>query len=68
MVAHRLSTIRNAHKILVINQGKLVEEGTHEELMEKGGLYQHLQEVQTAKNRQGAVEDQPLLSNAVEEI
>jgi ABC-type multidrug transport system fused ATPase/permease subunit len=45
MIAHRLSTIRNADKICVVNEGMVVEEGTHEELMAKGsgGYYYKLQ-------------------------
>lgn len=39
VVAHRLSTIRNADMILVMNDGKIVEIGTHEKLMKKGGFY-----------------------------
>jgi len=42
VIAHRLSTIRNAHKIIVINKGQLEEEGTHDELVERGGLYAQL--------------------------
>jgi ABC-type multidrug transport system fused ATPase/permease subunit len=42
VIAHRLSTIINSDKILVIDQGKLVEEGTHTELLEKNGLYSQL--------------------------
>jgi ATP-binding cassette, subfamily B, bacterial HlyB/CyaB len=41
-IAHRLSTVRHADQILVIDQGILVEQGNHEELMERGGLYFHL--------------------------
>jgi ABC-type multidrug transport system fused ATPase/permease subunit len=51
MVAHRLSTIRNADKILVINAGELVEQGTHDELLEQGGLYRQLYDMQTARVR-----------------
>jgi ATP-binding cassette, subfamily B, bacterial MsbA len=42
VIAHRLSTIQHAHNILVINEGMLVEEGTHDELVAKGGLYASL--------------------------
>ena len=46
MIAHRLSTIRKADKILVIDHGRLVEQGTHEELLAQGGLYYQLYEAQ----------------------
>ena len=49
MVAHRLSTIREADQILVVNHGRIVESGTHEELLEQGGLYFQLYETQSAK-------------------
>ena len=49
IVAHRLSTIRNAEKILVINQGELVEQGTHEDLLVRGGLYKQLHDMQTKR-------------------
>ncbi len=39
VIAHRLSTIRNADMILVMDQGNIIEQGSHEELLEKGGLY-----------------------------
>ena len=42
IVAHRLSTIENADVILVMNQGNVIEQGTHEELLARGGFYARL--------------------------
>ena len=42
MIAHRLSTIRNADIILVMKDGDIVETGTHDELLQKGGFYSDL--------------------------
>lgn len=46
IIAHRLSTIRNADKILVVKDGRVAEEGTHGQLMEKGGAYYQLYQAQ----------------------
>lgn len=45
-IAHRLSTIKNADEICVLHEGEIVECGTHEELLEKGGYYRKLHEMQ----------------------
>lgn len=50
VIAHRLSTIRNADRILVLQKGKLVEQGTHEELMQSAGLYKSLHDQQFKQN------------------
>jgi ATP-binding cassette subfamily B protein len=46
IIAHRLRTIKNADKILVLDNGRLVETGTHTSLMEAGGLYRRLWDIQ----------------------
>jgi ATP-binding cassette subfamily B multidrug efflux pump len=48
VIAHRLSTVQGADRILVFHHGELKEGGTHQELLDKGGLYARLHELQFA--------------------
>jgi subfamily B ATP-binding cassette protein MsbA len=50
VIAHRLSTVQHAHQILVLNQGEIVERGTHEQLLERKGTYFKLVQMQGLKN------------------
>jgi len=46
-IAHRLSTLRNADKLVILDEGKIVEQGTHNELLERNGVYAKLVKMQT---------------------
>lgn len=54
VIAHRLSTIRKADKIIVLDKGELKEIGTHEELLQKGGYYSQLYEMQFENKKRAA--------------
>ena len=49
VIAHRLSTVRNADKIFVLGDNTIVESGNHEELLNQGGIYDKLWKIQTGK-------------------
>ncbi|MGH8128958.1 MAG: ABC transporter ATP-binding protein, partial [Gammaproteobacteria bacterium] len=49
IIAHRLSTVENADRILVLENGRIMERGTHTELLEKGGLYTNLHQLQVRR-------------------
>ena len=53
MIAHRLSTLRRADTILVLDHGQLVEQGTHEELLVLDGLYKQLHDMQSRHGQRG---------------
>ena len=54
VIAHRLSTIREADQILVVDSGRIVERGSHEQLLAAGGLYAELYRTQFAVDAQSA--------------
>ncbi|MFC4455867.1 ABC transporter ATP-binding protein [Deinococcus sonorensis] len=63
VIAHRLSTIRTAGRILVLEAGRIIQDGTHETLMASGGLYRELYEMQFRRQAEGAAElDRPAAS------
>jgi subfamily B ATP-binding cassette protein MsbA len=54
MIAHRLATVRLAHRIVVFHEGRIVEEGTHDELLGQDGVYRRLHALQFATTGAGA--------------
>jgi ATP-binding cassette subfamily B protein len=55
-IAHRLSTLKNSDRILVMDRGRIAENGTHEELLELGGIYYRLVKIQTELSREPNVD------------
>jgi ATP-binding cassette subfamily B protein len=49
LIAHRLTTLMNADQIIVLDQGKIAEQGTHEELLAKNGIYRKIYDLQFGK-------------------
>ena len=60
VIAHRLSTIRSADLILVVEDGSIVERGTHEELLAVGGRYEELHRTQFAVQKNVATDEEAL--------
>jgi ABC-type multidrug transport system fused ATPase/permease subunit len=56
VIAHRLSTVRRADVILVLDKGQIVERGTHHELLERGGLYKEIHDLQLVDHAKFAEE------------
>ncbi len=54
IIAHHLHTVRQVDQIAVLQEGRLIQTGTHEQLLHQEGLYRHLYELQTAPLRQSA--------------
>ena len=62
MIAHRLSTVRHADLIVVMDGGAIVEQGSHEDLLARGGLYAQLYTVQTSLRERRRPEPMPLIA------
>ncbi|MEB3286060.1 MAG: ABC transporter ATP-binding protein [Vampirovibrionales bacterium] len=63
IIAHRLSSIRNADRILVVDNGLIMEEGTHHELMNNGRVYRKLYLIQQGNDNEALDDEQPLMTS-----
>jgi ABC-type multidrug transport system fused ATPase/permease subunit len=64
MIAHRLSTIRKADLLMVMDRGRVVDQGTHEELLERDGLYKQLHDIQADQSGRDSRQALHLLKTA----
>jgi ABC-type multidrug transport system fused ATPase/permease subunit len=60
VIAQRLSTVKNAHKVVVLKDGRVAEEGTHEELLALGGEYTQIYNLQLRPQEEGGADEAPL--------
>jgi subfamily B ATP-binding cassette protein MsbA len=68
VIAHRLSTVQKAHQIAVLDQGSVVEIGTHEELLQKGGYYSRLYSMQFADKAETSTKTNPSFNRISHEL
>jgi ATP-binding cassette, subfamily B, bacterial len=64
MIAHRLSTIRRADLVVVMDRGRIVDQGTHEDLLKRGGLYKQLHDIQASQFGRASRQPVHLLTTA----
>ncbi|HEX2918635.1 MAG TPA: ATP-binding cassette domain-containing protein, partial [Edaphobacter sp.] len=67
VIAHRLSTVRRATKIMVIEEGRITEVGSHDELIKKSGTYRRLYDMQFGEDAVGVVESESPIQAAERE-
>jgi ABC-type multidrug transport system fused ATPase/permease subunit len=69
IIAHRLSTVRKADQILVVEHGRIIERGSHRELLELAGLYAHLCQVQAkAMTIEEELEDEERTADEIDSL